>query len=346
MLERKIKVLIVDDSILFRETLAKFFANDKFIEVVGKASDPFEARDKILSLRPDVLTLDVEMPKMDGIQFLKKLIPQYPIPAVIVSSAPIKAFDALDAGAVDYVKKPLIKGPSDMQAFAGNLRNKIITASQAKVFQRNTIRKASAGTSNTAVQPRVIKNPNTVIALGASTGGTDALQVVLTSMPANCPPIVIVQHMPPGFTKMFAERINKLAAIEVKEAQDGDRLKYGCALLAPGGDLHMTLEKDSKGYYVKLQAGEKVSSHRPSVDVLFKSVARTAKSNAIGVIMTGMGSDGAEGLLQMREQGAYTIGQDKESCVVYGMPMVAHMKGACVIQAPLDKICSKICERL
>jgi two-component system chemotaxis response regulator CheB len=283
---------------------------------------------------------------MNGIQFLKKLIPQYPIPAVIVSSAPIKAFDALDAGAVDYVKKPLIKNPSDMQAFASDLRNKIITASQAKVFQKSTRPKQNqTPVRSTISETKVARNSNTVIALGASTGGTDALQVVLTSMPANCPPIVIVQHMPPGFTKMYAERINKLCAIEIKEAEDGDRLKNGRALLAPG-DFHMTLEKDSKGYYVKVQKGEKVSGHRPSVDVLFKSVARNVKGNAIGAIMTGMGSDGAEGLLQMRQQGAYTIGQDKESCVVYGMPMVAHMKGACVIQAPLDKICSRICEKL
>ncbi len=344
MIEKKVRVLIVDDSILFRETLAKFFAEDKLIEVVGKASDPYEARDKIIELRPDVLTLDVEMPKMNGIQFLRKLIPQYPIPAVIVSSAPIKAFDALDAGAVDYVKKPLIKNPNDMKAFATDLRNKVITASQAKVIARKRVPTSNAVSNNTA-KVSISGNSQKIIALGASTGGTDALQVVLTSMPANCPPILIVQHMPPVFTKMFAERLNKLCAIEIKEAQNGDRLKNGCALLAPG-DFHMTLCQDTKGYYVKTFSGDKVSGHRPSVDVMFRSVAELAKQKAIGAIMTGMGADGADGLLKMRQQGAYTIGQDKESCVVYGMPMVAHMKGACCIQVPLDKISSTICKQL
>ncbi len=346
MLEKKIKLLIVDDSVFFRETLAKFFANDKIIEVVGKASDPYEARDKIIQLRPDVLTLDVEMPKMSGIQFLKKLIPQYPIPTVIVSSAPIKAFDALDAGAVDYVKKAVIRSPEDMREFAADLRNKVITASQAKVIRRRpSPRSAQTPVSNQISSAAMARNPQTVIAMGASTGGTDALQVVLTSLPAQCPPIVIVQHMPPVFTKMFAERLNRLCKIEVKEAQNGDRLKQGCALLAPG-DFQMSLQKDSMGYYVKVESGEKMSGHRPSVDYLFKSVAKCAGKNVIGVIMTGMGADGADGMVQMRQQGAYTIGQDKESCVVYGMPMCAYERGGCTVQAPLDKISSLICKQL
>ena len=344
MLERKIKLLIVDDSILFRETLAKFFANDKLIEVVDKASDPYEARDKIVALRPDVITLDVEMPKMNGIQFLRKLIPKYPVPTVIVSSAPIKAFDALDAGAVDYVKKPTIKTPKDMEAFAADLRLKIITASQAKVIQKKST-PAAAPSNNKISSAALARNTQTIIAMGASTGGTDALQTVLTTMPANSPPIVIVQHMPPGFTKMFADRLNKICAVQIKEAQDGDRLANGVALIAPG-DFHMSLHKDTKGYFVKVEYGEKVSSHRPSVDYLFDSVAKVAGKNAIGVIMTGMGSDGADGMVKMRKQGAYTIGQDKETCVVYGMPMTAFMRGGCSIQAPLDKISKMICDRL
>ena len=344
MLEKKIKLLIVDDSILFRETLAKFFINDKLIEVVDKASDPYEARDKIVALRPDVITLDVEMPKMNGIQFLRKLIPQYPVPTVIVSSAPIKAFDALDAGAVDYVKKPMIKTPKDMEAFAADLRVKILTASQAKVIQKKTpVRQAAGG--NTISSEALARNPQAIIAMGASTGGTDALQTVLTSMPANSPPIVIVQHMPPGFTKMFADRLNKLCAVEIKEAQDGDRLSNGVALIAPG-DFHMALRKDARGYYVKIEYGEKVSSHRPSVDYLFDSVAKVAGKNAIGVIMTGMGSDGADGMVKMRQQGAFTIGQDKETCVVYGMPMTAFMRGGCSVQAPLNKISKIICDKI
>ncbi|MGN0613198.1 MAG: chemotaxis response regulator protein-glutamate methylesterase [Porcipelethomonas sp.] len=343
MFDRKIKLLIVDDSILFRETLAKFFINDRLIDVVGKASDPYEARDAIIELRPDVITLDVEMPKMNGIQFLKKLIPQYPVPTVIVSSAPIKAFDALDAGAVDYIKKPMIKTPKDMEAFAADLRLKVITASQAKVIQKKAPVRTSS--SNQISSEALARNAQTVIAMGASTGGTDALQTVLTSMPANCPPIVIVQHMPPGFTKMFADRLNKICAVEVREAKDGDRLKNGLALIAPG-DFHMALHKDQNGYFVKIEYGERVSSHRPSVDYLFNSVAKTAGKNAIGVIMTGMGSDGADGMVAMHKQGAYTIGQDKETCVVYGMPMTAFMRGGCSVQAPLDKICSMICNRL
>jgi len=343
MLERKIKLLIVDDSLLFRETLAKFFNNDNLIEVVGKASDPYEARDKIVELRPDVITLDVEMPKMNGIQFLKKLIPQYPVPTVIVSSAPIKAFDALDAGAVDYVKKPMIKTPKDMEGFARDLRAKVVTASQAKVIQKKIL--GSAKESHTVSNEAIARNKDTIIAMGASTGGTDALQTVLTALPGNLPPIVIVQHMPPGFTKMFADRLNKICAVEIREAKDGDRLHNGLALIAPG-DFHMSLHKDAQGYFVKVEYGERVSSHRPSVDYLFSSVAKTAGKNAIGVIMTGMGSDGAEGMYKMFQQGAYNIGQDKETCVVYGMPMTAYMRGGVTIQAPLDKISSLICKHL
>ena len=343
MIERKIKVLIVDDSILFRETLAKLLSYGNTIEVVGKAGDAFEARDKILELHPDVMTLDVEMPKMNGIQFLKKLIPQYPIPTVICSSLPIMAFDALDAGAVDYVKKPLIKSPDDMQEFANDLKGKILTASQAKV--RNITRPSLPLPSIANLANGRKSNNKTVISLGTSTGGTDALQVVLNDMPTHCPPIVVVQHMPPVFTKMFAERLNKICAIEIKEAENGDRLKNGLALLAPG-DFHMELKKDSRGYYVKIFRGEKVSGHCPSVNVLFDSVAEVAGKNSIGVIMTGMGSDGATGLVKMRDAGAYTIGQDKESCVVYGMPMVAFNLGGCSVQAPLNKISEVICKKL
>lgn len=345
MINKKIRLLIVDDSVFFRETLAKFFENDNMIEVVGKAGDPYEARDKIIQLRPNVLTLDVEMPKMSGIQFLKKLMPQYPIPTVIVSSAPIKAFDALDAGAVDYVKKAVIKKPEDMRDFAADLRNKVITASQAKVIQRKPAAAAPVVHTITPQISAAAASRNVIIAMGASTGGTDALQTVLTTMPANSPPIVIVQHMPPVFTKMFAERLNKICKIEIKEAENGDRLRQGLALLAPG-DLQMGLHKDGRGYYVKVAPGEKVSGHRPSVDFLFHSVAQCAGKNVIGVIMTGMGSDGANGMVEMRQAGAYTIGQDKDSCVVYGMPMCAYNQGGCCIQVPLDRISSTICKQL
>lgn len=346
MLQKKIRLLIVDDSVFFRETLAKFFLNDKVIEVVGKAGDPYEARDMIVKLRPDVLTLDVEMPKMSGIQFLRKLIPQYPIPTVIVSSAPIKAFDALDAGAVDYVKKAMIKSPQDMNVFASDLRNKVITASQAKVIQKKAMPMGGVSALEPTITPvQAARSANKVIAIGASTGGTDALQVVLTKMPANSPPIVIVQHMPPVFTKMFAERLDKLCKIRIKEAENGDRLQPGLALLAPG-ELQMKLMKDSRGYYVKVLHDEKMSGHRPSVDYLFKSVAELVGKDAIGALLTGMGADGADGMVAMKQRGAYTIGQDKETCVVYGMPMCAYQRGGCSIQAPLDKISGLICKQL
>lgn len=344
MLEQKIKLLIVDDSILFRETLANFFADDKLIEVVARASDPFEARDKILQFHPHVITLDVEMPKMNGIQFLKKLIPQCPVPTVIVSSAPIQAFEALEAGAVDYIKKPFIRKPEDIKAFAAELRTKVITASQAKIIKKvNSVVNSSNISAGRLINSGHFKR--NLIAMGASTGGTDALQTVLTAMPENSPPIVIVQHMPPVFTKMFAERLNGLCKISVSEAKNGDRLKPGCALLAPG-DFHMTLHKDMNGYFVRVLSDEKMSGHRPSVDYLFKSVAKCAGKDAIGVIMTGMGADGADGMVEMKNAGAYTIGQDKESCVVYGMPMVAYMRGGCTVQTPLNNISSMICNQL
>lgn len=347
MLEKKVKVLIVDDSILFRETISRFISEDANIEVVGTAGDPYEARDKILQLRPDVLTLDVEMPKMNGIQFLKKLIPQYPIPVVVVSSLPLNAFEALDAGAVDFVKKPLIKSPADLKDFSMELRTKIVIASTAKIIQSKPSAAASQKPLPSIKEIAAGKKlaQDMVIALGASTGGTDALQVVMQNLPKDSPPILVVQHMPAGFTKMYAERMNRVCQVEVKEAKDGDRLRPGLAIIA-AGEYHLRLAKDSQGYYVTSKKGEKVSGHCPSVDVLFYSVAEVAKSKAIGAILTGMGGDGAKGLLEMRKAGAYTIGQNKETCVVYGMPMVAFNIGAVCEQAPLDKISDIIIQKL
>lgn len=347
MLEKKVKVLIVDDSILFRETISRFISEDANIEVVGTAGDPYEARDKILQLRPDVLTLDVEMPKMNGIQFLKKLIPQYPIPVVVVSSLPLNAFEALDAGAVDFVKKPLIKSPADLKDFSMELRTKIVIASTAKIIQSKPSATASQKPLPSIKEIAAGKKlaQDMVIALGASTGGTDALQVVMQNLPKDSPPILVVQHMPAGFTKMYAERMNRVCQVEVKEAEDGDRLRPGLAIIA-AGEYHLRLAKDSQGYYVTSKKGEKVSGHCPSVDVLFYSVAEVAKSKAIGAILTGMGGDGAKGLLEMKKAGAYTIGQNKETCVVYGMPMVAFNIGAVCEQAPLDKISDIIIQKL
>jgi len=342
---RKIKVLVVDDSLLFRETLAKCLGGG-IIEVIGTAAHPYEARDKILELRPDVVTLDVEMPKMNGIQFLRKLIPQYPLPVVVVSALPINAFDALDAGAVDFVKKPLIKSPKDMMEFCEELKSKVVIAASVKVTKTGTSSPLEQG-GDKSFSPLIkkVRNPDTIIALGASTGGTEALKTVLEKLPSEIPPIIIVQHMPAGFTKMYADRINRLCQFEVKEAEDGDRLRYGLCIVA-AGEYHLTLKKDAAGYYIFSKRGEKVSGHCPSVDVMFSSVAEVAKDKAIGAILTGMGGDGARGLLEMKKQGAFTIGQDKESCVVYGMPMVAYNLGAVTVQAPLNKISEIIYNRL
>lgn len=340
--QSKIKVLIVDDSILFRETLSRTLSEDPSIEVIGTAGDPYDARDKILALRPEVLTMDVEMPKMNGIEFLKKLIPQYPIPVVVVTSLALNAFEALDAGAVDYVRKPTVRSREDMDAFARELCGKIKIAKAAKVGQQR-IRPGSL--TNAQSFAPVHADSKTVIALGASTGGTDALQVVIQNLPPSTPGVIIVQHMPPMFTKMYADRLNKICQMEVREAKNGDRVRTGLVLIA-AGDYHMRLAKDASGYYVKCAQGDKVSGHCPSVDVLFDSVADVAGKNAIAAILTGMGSDGAKGLLKLRKTGAYTIGQDKDTCVVYGMPMVAFNIGGVEKQAPLQQIPSLIMDRL
>lgn len=334
--DKHIKALIVDDSILFREVLSKLVQEDSAIEVVATAGDPYDARDKIIQLRPNVMTLDIEMPKMDGIHFLKKLIPQYPVPVVVVTSLPINAFEALDAGAVDFVKKPVVKGPDDLKNFAMELREKIKIASTSKVFVPKKENKEIVKQFNT-----IRGTTKDLIAIGASTGGPEAIIKVVKDLPENSPPVVITQHMPPKFTDMFAQRLNRLSKLEVKEAQDGDRLKPGVALVA-AGDYHLRVHKDFNGYYVTSKQGEKVSGHCPSVDVLFQSVAECAKDKAIGVILTGMGADGAKGLYDMKKAGAFTIGQDMESCVVYGMPKVAFNIGAVSEQCHIDNIADLI----
>ena len=337
----KIRVLVCDDSLLFRETIARALNEDKDIEVIGTACNAYEARDKIVQLRPDVVTLDVEMPKMSGIEFLKKLIPQYPIPVIVCSSSPVTSFDAISAGAVDYIKKPVAHSSASVQVFASHLCNKVKIAAVAKV-------KVPKSTQIKPISPLNLKSAvpsNKIIALGASTGGTDALQVVLQNLPANTPGIVVVQHMPAGFTKMYAERMDRVCKMSVKEAENGDRVETGKIIIAAGG-FHLRLCKDMRGYYVSSTLGDKVSGHCPSVDVLFDSVAETAGANAVGAILTGMGSDGAKGLLKMKKAGAFTIGQDKESCVVYGMPMVAYNIGAVTKQAPLQNIGELILENL
>ncbi|QEY33694.1 chemotaxis response regulator protein-glutamate methylesterase [Caproiciproducens galactitolivorans] len=339
-INRRVRVLIVDDSLFFRTALQKALLNNPDIEIVGTAGNAMEAEKKIKELSPDVVTLDVEMPDSRGTDFLKKLLPAHPLPVVLVSSLDIGIFEALSAGAVDFVQKPNLKSSEDFAAFSQELSQKIKIASSAKV-------KKTPAPAASLPLPALSKSANSehIIAIGASTGGTEATAEILKQLPADIPGILIVQHMPVGFTKMYADRLNKLCKFTVLEAQNGDRVKQGQALVA-AGDKHMTLEKDYKGYYVKCAAGEKVSGHCPSVDVMFRSVARTAGKDAIGVILTGMGRDGASGLLEMRKSGSFTIGQDKQTSIVYGMPMVAFDIGAVVKQAPINAIAGIIIQKL
>lgn len=338
-MKNKIKLLIIDDSLLFRNILKKVLSEDSHIEVVGLAVDPIDALDKIEKLQPDILTLDIEMPKMNGLTFLKKIMTENPMKIVLVSSMNISVFDALHSGAVDFVRKPDMSSENDLELFFRELTSKIKIASIAKLKINKTDKKyelpnklpnkLQSSTDNASMQK--------IIAIGASTGGTEAILEILKVLPKEMTGILVTQHMPAGFTKMYADRLNKICNIEVREARHGDRVEKGLALIAPG-DFHMRLVKDDNGYYVTCRQGEKVSGHCPSVDVLFNSVADAANKNAVGIILTGMGKDGAQGLLNMRKAGAYTIGQDKDSSVVYGMPMVAYNIGAVAVQAAIEDI--------
>lgn len=340
MIIDKIRVLITDDSLLFRNVLKKELSKDSIIEVVGMAVDPIDAMDKIKTLKPDIITLDIEMPKMDGLTFLKKLMLEQPTKVVLVSSMNISVFDALNLGAVDFVKKPDMSLESDLQSFIKELITKIKVASIAKIVTNRMSTNQEKSKSDISIKDnsRIIKSSITkIIAIGASTGGTEATLKILKELPVNMPPILITQHMPPGFTKMYADRLNRICNIEVREAADGDRLSQGVAMIAPG-DKQMELNIDEKGYYVTCRKGERVNGHCPSVDVLFNSVAENAGEKSVGIILTGMGRDGAAGLLNMKKAGAYTIGQDEKTSVVYGMPMVAYNIGAVMAQAPINDI--------
>lgn len=363
---KKVKVLIVDDSNMFRATVIRGLESTPNVVIVGEAADAFEARDKINELKPDVLVMDVVMPKMDGLTFLKQLMEQYPLPCIIMSGTASEA-SALEAGAAGFITKP--KNPSEYKTFSTILGTKIILAAGKPIPKVGAAKSASKTTGVDGVVPvlgagakvgKVIPNipskediaglprktsEGYVVALGASTGGTDALECIIRSFPDTMPPVLVVQHMPPVFTKMYSERLDKCCAVHVKEAQDGDRLKEGVCLIAAGG-YHMELKKDVRGYFVKCYQGEKVSGHCPSVDVMFTSVAEVAGKKSIGALMTGMGADGAQGLKKMHDKGAYTIGQDKETCVVYGMPMEAYKLGACSEQQPLANIGKTLCRRL
>ncbi|NLM36110.1 MAG: chemotaxis response regulator protein-glutamate methylesterase [Clostridiales bacterium] len=329
-LDKKIKVLVVDDSKIFREVLARGISSDPQIEVVATASDPYDARDKILKFRPDVMTYDVEMPKINGMELIRRLFLQNLIPVIVISAASKVGVDAMSAGAVDFVAKPEVQSPKAVEKLINNIISKIKIAAFTKIS-----RKANLSVSNKIEKDTV--NSSEIIAIGASTGGTEAIYNLLSQLPNTIPGIVIVQHIPPMFSQMFAQRLDATTKLKVKEAQTGDFLEQGKVLVAPGNH-HMKIKKIGSRYKVECYQGDKVNGHCPSVDVLFESVAKECGSKAIGIILTGMGNDGAKGLLAMRKQGARTIGQDEKTSVVYGMPKVAFNIGAVEKQAPLDRI--------
>ncbi|MFO7888257.1 MAG: chemotaxis response regulator protein-glutamate methylesterase [Eubacteriales bacterium] len=341
-IKRKIRVLVVDDSMLFRKTISAGLESDPSFEVVGTASNPYEARDKILELRPDVMTLDVEMPRMTGIEFLKKLIPQYPLPVVMISSADIKVFDAVNSGAVDFIEKPKIKDKRELESFYKELILKVKIASTARINNKKIKKKKH---TIKKVTSQNFKSNNHIIAIGASTGGTEAVYSIIKAFTKDMPPILIVQHMPPVFTQMYSERLNKNCSLYVKEAADGDVIEAGKVYIAKGGFQMKVITKGSKKI-ISIYDGDKVNGHRPSVDPMFNTVADIYGPTSIGVILTGMGTDGAKGLLKMKKKGAFTIGQDEESCIVYGMPKVAYNIGAVSIQKDISEIPSEIIEHL
>jgi len=329
---RKIRVLVVDDSMVFREAISRGISNDPRIEVVGKAVDPYDARDKLLELNPDVMTCDVEMPKLNGVEFIKRLLPQYKIPIIVVSFV----FDAMEAGAVDFLSKPDARIPNAFDNFISELILKIKGAANVNL-SANLAQAVRTNMQNVVGRNDRAQSNSRIIAIGASTGGTEAVYSILKVLPKTVPGIVVVQHIPPVFSRMFADRLNLQTEFNVKEAQTGDVIESGSVLVAPG-DKHIKIKRIGDKYIVEITQGVKVSGHCPSVDVLFESVAKAAGKNAVGVILTGMGQDGATGLMSMRRVGARTIGQDKESSVVYGMPKVAFDIGAVEKQVSLSSI--------
>jgi two-component system chemotaxis response regulator CheB len=324
-----IKVLIIDDSMIFREIIARGISTSPDIHVVGKAVDVYDARDQILALEPDVITCDIQMPKMDGIEFIRRLMPQYPLPVIVVSSVSNRVFDAMEAGAVDFVTKPAPDAAQNVQNFIIGLVDKIKAAATAKVLPDIKVPMAMGKAK--------VFNHHNLIAIGASTGGTEAIYNVLKQLPKDLPGVVIVQHIPPVFSRMFAERLNNQTHFSVKEAENNDIVENGHVYLAPG-DRHMEIVKKGEKYHLKVFSGERVNGHCPSVDVMFNSIAKVAGNQVIGVILTGMGYDGARGITRMRRNGAVTIGQDEKSSVVYGMPKAAFDLGGVSKQAPLDRI--------
>ena len=328
-MEKNIKVLVVDDSAIVRKVLSEELSRERGIEVIGTAPDPYVARDKIVRLKPDVITLDIEMPRMDGLTFLKKLMRHYPMPVIIVSSLTTKggdlAMEALSLGALEVISKPSASySVGDMSV---QLADKIKAVAHVNMYAKTQPDKVQDHFKPELSSRALADTTNKILAIGASTGGTEAIKTVLSGMPHNSPGIAVVQHMPAKFTTSFAERLDTLCAVKVKEAEDGDSLVNGNVLIVPG-NYHMLLRRSGARYYVQVKSGPMVHHQRPSVDVLFKSVADYAGSNAVGIILTGMGADGADGLLKMRQVGARTVAQDEKSCVVFGMPKEAIKCGA------------------
>lgn len=349
---KKIRVLVIDDSASVRQAMTAILSADPQIEVIAAAADPFAAARYIQSEVPDVITLDVEMPRMDGITFLRKLMVQCPTPVVMCSSlvedGSETLLQALEAGAVDIILKPRVGIADHLMEAHQMIRDTVKGAARARLGVRRNISMAPTErlTADAVLPPpngrAMSRTTEMVVCMGASTGGTEALRAVLEALPANAPGIVIVQHMPESFTRVFAKRLNGLCEVDVKEAEDGDTVMRGHVLIAPGGSRHMMLERQGARYVVAVKEGPLVSRHRPSVDVLFRSAARNAGANAVGIIMTGMGDDGARGLLEMQQAGARTIAQDEATSVVFGMPKEAIARGAADRIVPLGAIAREL----
>lgn len=341
-MNRRVRVLIVDDSAVMRQLLSQLLSEDPEIEVVGTAADPFIARERIKALNPDVVTLDVEMPNMDGVTFLRKIMTLRPMPVIMVSTLTQAGaeitLEALEIGAVDFITKPTTNVSNGMAAIAAELQAKVKAAARTPVRARAT-----------APQPRAVQHrpwtggTEKIVVIGASTGGVEALKVVLMGLPAECPPVLITQHMPPRFTGAFAERLNRECPMKVSEARHNDVVEPHHVYIAPGSH-HLELTRVGNGFRCTLHDGPPVSGHRPSVDVLFRSAARAAAGRAVAVILTGMGKDGAEGMYELRQAGAFTIGQDEASSLVYGMPRAAHERGGVIRQVPLARVADVIME--
>ncbi|MFM2484611.1 protein-glutamate methylesterase/protein-glutamine glutaminase [Celerinatantimonas yamalensis] len=345
-----IEVMIVDDSAVVRQTLAEIINSESDMRVQATAGDPYIAADKLRQRLPDVMILDVEMPRMDGLTFLRKLMSQYPLPVVVCSSLVGERSDthmkALELGAVEIIQKPALGTRDFLREARVTITDAVRAAASAKVAKilKPTVPTKKLSADAVLSRPSgsaMSETTDKVIVIGASTGGTEAIRQVLEAMPGNCPPIAVVQHMPEGFTRSFSQRLDNLCRIKVKEAEDGDTLLRGYALIAPGNH-HLLVKRSGARYYVEVKDGPLVSRHRPSVDVLFRSAAKYAGSNAVAAILTGMGDDGASGMKELRDAGAYTIGQDEASCIVYGMPKEAFLRGGVCQQLPLQHIAATL----